>query len=98
MNQEEKQLVMDMEAKYDSFKPKLDQFQESLMAFKEAYADYTALRSFYGSQEWFELREKPHDDLKAGVLSEDQLYNFIVDHGDILSQLLELSADMYKHI
>ncbi len=98
MNDQERVRVTELEAKYDAFKPKLDQLRQSLEAFKESYQDYIELREFYGSQEWFDLREKPHHDLKSGILSEDQLYDFVVDHGDLLADFLDLSAEMYRNI
>lgn len=98
MNEQEQKRVIALEAKYDSFKPRLEQLVDSLHQFQTSYQDYVELREFYGSQEWFDLREKPHDGIKAGILSEDLLYDLIVDHGDLLSEFLELSSIMYKHL
>ncbi|MGT2912015.1 DUF4298 domain-containing protein [Streptococcus cameli] len=96
MTPEEQARVEELEAKYDRFQPVLEQVKSTLAAFQSAYRDYQELRTFYGSEEWYDLREKPHEKVKAGVLSEDQLYDLIVEHNDLLGQFLELANQMYK--
>ncbi|MFU2206866.1 DUF4298 domain-containing protein [Streptococcus pluranimalium] len=98
MTFEDRQLIEEMEAKYDNLAPKLKAFSTALEDFEQYYADYMALRDFYGSEEWFRLFEQPHDDIKSGVLSEDQLYNFISDHNALLATCLELAAKMSKNM
>lgn len=97
MNQEEKQRVIALEAQYEAFQPRLQALQDSLADFQSVYENYQELREFYGSKEWFDLREKPHQDLKAGILSEDQLYDMITSHNGLLSDLLDTVVKMYKH-
>ncbi|WP_438832492.1 DUF4298 domain-containing protein [Streptococcus pluranimalium] len=98
MNLEDKQIIEEMEAKYDSLAPKLKALSTAVEDFEQHYADYIALRDFYGSTEWFRLFEQPHADIKSGVLSEDQLYNFISDHNALLATCLELAAKMSKNM
>lgn len=98
MTPEEKKLVQELEAKYDAFKPKLDRLQEALADFQASYSDYTQLTGFYGSEDWFRLRDLPANGIKSGILSEDQLYHLISDHNELLGELLKISSQMYKHI
>lgn len=97
MKTEDKALVMAMEAKYDQFAPKLRALQTALAEVQAHYEDYLTLRDFYGSQDWFRLRELPHADIKAGVLSEDQVYDLILTHNALLTDCLQLVTEMSKH-
>lgn len=98
MNQKDRAVVEAMEAKYDSLSPKLDKLRDALEDFQKHYADYVTLRDFYGSTEWFRLFEEPHAAIKCGVLSEDQLYNVVLEHNELLVALLDLSAQMSRNM
>lgn len=91
-------LIQDLESTYDKFYPKLEAILSEVETFKRAYHDYGELVAFYGSDKWFELSDQPTDGIKAGILSEDQLFNLITDHNQLLGELLDLTALMYKHI
>lgn len=98
MKQQEKLKVEKMEAMYDRFKVTFDAFKESLEDFNLHYEEYCQLREFYGSDEWFHLVEQPTESIKAGVLSQDQLYDLMSEHHELLADLLELSTKMYKNL
>lgn len=97
MNKKERAIIQNLEEQYDSFQPKLAQLQKTLADFQEAYESYIALTDFYGSEEWFRWREQPVENLKCGILSEDQLFDLIEQHNSLLEKLLDLSAQMYRH-
>ncbi|EHI70164.1 DUF4298 domain-containing protein [Streptococcus ictaluri] len=95
---DDKKYIEELEAKYDQFKPKLDQLQTSLEVMQAAYQDYIDLRNFYASPKWFDMQEQDYQDVKCGILSQDQLYDLIGQHNHILGELLALSSQMYKHL
>ncbi|MDE7487814.1 DUF4298 domain-containing protein, partial [Streptococcus agalactiae] len=55
-------------------------------------------REFYGSEDWFRLSEQAENNLKCGVLSEDQLFDFIGEHNELVGQFLDMSSQMYRHL
>lgn len=80
------------------FFPKLEELIISFAQVEAAYDDYRALRDFYGSEDWFHFRTQETEGLKAGILSEDQLYELICEHNDLLGRLLRFSSTMYRHL
>ena len=85
--------------KYHDMKRFIESLSTSLKAFEDHYSDYLILRHFYSSEEWYqaiEQRDKVH--LKADILSEDLLYNLIVEHNQLIERFLDLIAKMYKHL
>ncbi|MFZ7334251.1 DUF4298 domain-containing protein [Streptococcus pluranimalium] len=88
-----------LEDKYHDMKRFIESLSTSLKAFEDHYSDYLILRHFYGSKEWYqaiEQRDKVH--LKTDILSEDLLYNLIVEHNQLIERFLDLTAKMYKHL
>lgn len=98
MQEKDLQLVQELEKVYDDFKPKLERLTDALEAFSGAYQDYVTLVDFYGSEKWFELADKLSIGTKAGILSQDQLFHLITEHNNLLADLLDLSAKMYRKI
>ena len=96
MTPKDKQDIQKMEELYDGFKPKLDHLRQSLASFKEDYHHYNQLMAFYGSEDWFRLRDLPAEGIKSGVLSEDQLFDLVTDHKDLLGELLALAYQMHQ--
>lgn len=96
MTEDDKQLIETMEAKYDALNPKLEVLREALENFQNHYDDYVALRTFYGSDDWYRLYDQPHESVKSGVLSQDQLFDLIGLHNELLENLLELAPKMYR--
>ena len=58
----------------------------------------TALFQYYGSEDWHADRaaDKPAE-VKAGVLSEDAVYDLITDVRDAAFDMMELAADILKN-
>ena len=53
---------------------------------------------YYGSEDWYEDREKElPESVKAGVLSEDAVYDLITEVRDASFRMLELAADILKN-
>ena len=56
------------------------------------------LFSYYGSEQWYQDRETPLPaTVKAGVLSEDSVYDLIAQVRDAAFHMLELSTDILKN-
>ena len=57
----------------------------------------TELFDYYGSEDWYNDREADlPEDVSAGVLSEDLVYDEITDIRDVAFQMLELATDILK--
>lgn len=97
MDLPDKALINQMEVAYETVRASLDALVSSLEAFKESYEQYCQLKEFYGSKTWCTLSEQDFGDLKAGVFSQDQLFDLITDHNHLLEELLELSVKMYQN-
>ena len=82
----------------------LEASQKAVAAMQEALEDYEAVQpafkklcDYYGSVRWmndFEADEagKLPKELKRGVLSEDAVYDLIVEHHEMTSRLLNIIA------
>ena len=58
----------------------------------------TALFAYYGSKDWYEDREGDlPENLSAGVLSEDLVYDEVTAVRDAAIRMLELAADILKN-
>ena len=58
----------------------------------------TALFRYYGSAEWYADREAPvPEGVRAGVLSEDLVYDEITAARDAALHMLELATDILKN-
>ncbi|WP_159564486.1 DUF4298 domain-containing protein [Streptococcus halichoeri] len=98
MNKQDIAIIETYEEKYDHFLPVLNQLRSSLDAFEEHYQDYLDVRDFYGSDKWLELAEYDHVPVKNGILSEDQIFNLIGEHNELLGRLMTLATQMYKDL
>ena len=65
----------------------------------EALGDHmTRLFEYYGSEEWYQDREGDlPEGIRAGVLSEDLVYDEITAIRDAAFQMLELATDILKN-
>ena len=97
MDNKDIELIQQMENKYDNFMPVLTDLIDSVEKFNSIYNNYIELRNFYGSEKWFEYMEIEKIPVKCGVLSEDQLYDMIGEHNELLGALLDLTSKMYKN-
>lgn len=71
--------------------------QEQLGAIKAVESRAKELFSYYGSEDWHADRDLTlPEDFKAGVLSEDSVYDAITDLRDAAFNMLELGTDILK--
>ncbi len=60
--------------------------------------EISALFAYYGSNEWYEDRErKLPEDMPAGVLSEDLVYDAITELKEETIRMLETATDLLKN-
>ena len=97
MDNKDIELIQQMENNYDNFMPALTNLIDSVEKFNSIYNNYIELNNFYGSEKWFEYMEIEKIPVKCGVLSEDQLYDMIGEHNELLGALLDLTSKMYKN-
>lgn len=91
--------ISHMEALLDSTVRLNGELSRQLEALDHSRADMKELFQYYGSEEWFSDRESPlPPSLKAGVLSEDLVYDQITDLRDACFRMLELATDILKNI
>ena len=101
MKTPEKEQALDRIARIESY---LDEtaaltakLQEQLDAVKAAKDQAQALFQYYGSENWYADRDMElPEGFKAGVLSEDGVYDSITDLRDAAFQMLELGTDILK--
>lgn len=71
---------------------------EALEAYEAIQKSYRKLSDYYGSVRWMEDYEADEagllpPDLNRGVLSEDTVYNLIIDNRSLMVRMLKLAAD-----
>ena len=70
--------------------------RNQLAEVEASQADFEALLAYYQSQTFMSLEEKGHFmGMTRGVLSEDGVYNFLFDRGEVAEMLLEV-GDLLK--
>lgn len=90
--------INEMEAILDECRQSIDELQEALDKIEQLRGKMGRLFSYYGSAAWYEDRElELPPDVKAGVLSEDLVYDVIMDTRDASFQMLELGTDILKN-
>ncbi len=90
--------ISEMEDILDRSKAALENLHEALDAVEELQDDMGQLFAYYGSEVWFEDRElELPPDVKAGVLSEDLVYDAVTDARDAAFRMLELATDILKN-
>ena len=71
--------------------------KEQFDAMKAAESHAKALFQYYGSEDWHADRDLTlPEGFKAGVLSEDSVYDAITDLRDAAFDMLELGTDILK--
>ena len=101
MKTPEKEQALDriarMESHLDETAALTAKLQEQLDAVKAAKDHAQALFQYYGSEDWYADRDMElPEGFKAGVLSEDSVYDAITDLRDAAFQMLELGTDILK--
>ena len=96
----EKQIerIAQMEQRLDASEEVLRKLTDALDAYDQNQKELKKLMDYYGSSRWMkdfqddEAGKLPKD-LKRGVLSEDELYDLILDHRDAVLTMSRLVAD-----
>ena len=91
--------ITGMEIALDECREVLDDMESALDRLESVREKMGELFAYYGSEEWFEDRElELPPDVKAGVLSEDLVYDAVTDAKDMYVRMLELATDVIKKI
>ena len=90
--------ITEMEEILDETRQALEVLHEALDRMEELQDDMGQLFAYYGSEVWFEdLERELPPDTKAGVLSEDLVYDAITDARDTAFRMLEIGTDILKN-
>lgn len=90
--------ITEMEIALDECQEVLEEMENSLNRLDEIREKMGELFSYYGSEDWYEDRElELPPDVKAGVLSEDLVYDAITDARDMSIRMMELATDIIKN-
>ena len=79
----------------------INDVKKSLNALKKLEPDIEYLNNYYGSDEWYQdinddnLGLLPKN-IKKGILSEDAIYNLLMDNKEIAIEMLELATNILK--
>ena len=91
--------ITEMEIALDECREVMDDMESALNRLESVREKMGELFAYYGSEEWFEDRElELPPDVKAGVLSEDLVYDAVTDAKDMSVRMLELATDVIKKI
>ena len=96
--------INEMESILDECVEAVKELQGKLDDIERLQEKMGKLFAYYGSEEWYEDREaydavEPDNraDIKAGVLSEDSVYDLITDVRDESFRMIELGTDILKN-
>ncbi len=75
----------------------LAEMEQSLEKYVESHQQIALLSEYYGSEEWFEacaIDEKGGfpQDLRRGVLTQDLVYNLLIDNHQLAIKMLEAAT------
>ena len=87
-----------MEKILDECRETLTELEQALDHLPELQDGMGQLFEYYGSEEWYEDRElELPPDVRAGVLSEDLIYDAIMDTRDLSFRMLETATEILKN-
>lgn len=88
------------EKRLDDILQSIKNLEEALSAFKEKKNDIDLLNRYYGSDNWFKDKEAYENNkipkIKAGVLSEDTVWNMNEDINDLMEEMKLIIDNFYK--
>jgi len=88
------------EKRLDDLIETANHLEDILVELKEKKKDYKALNRYYGSKNWFKDKEAYEENkipnMKAGVLSEDAVWDMITDFEYHLKELKRIIKDYEK--
>ena len=87
--------ITEMERRLNASQEAIDKLSDALDAYEKNQKDLSKLFDYYGSTLWMKDYEddeagKLPEDLKRGVLSEDTVYNLIVDHHELVLRMMRI--------
>lgn len=104
MKTNQRDRINEMESILDECVEAVEELQGSLEYIERLQEKMGKLFEYYGSKEWYEDREAyeaidPENQagIKAGVLSEDSVYDLITDVRDESFRMIELGTDILKN-
>lgn len=90
--------ISEMEELLEGTRQALEVLHEALDRIEELQDDMGQLFAYYGSEVWFEdLERELPPDTKAGVLSEDLVYDTITDARSAAFRMIEIGTDILKN-
>ena len=90
--------ISEMEKILDECRETLTELEQALDHLQELQDGMGQLFEYYGSEEWYEDRElELPPDVRAGVLSEDLIYDAIMDTRDLSFRMLETATEILKN-
>lgn len=100
MPNSESERIKNNEEKLDRLLKLVNELNNNLNEFEIVKDDIYALNKYYGSKEWFEDKEAFEEgkikNIKAGVLSEDAVWNLNENIKELLERMDEISGKMFK--
>lgn len=92
--------IEDNEKRLDKLSKIVSKLNNNLVNFEELIQDYYSLNEYYGSKEWFQDKDAFESgkikDIKAGVLSEDAVWNLDENIKDLIIKMEEI-IKLYKN-
>jgi len=83
------------EDRLDKLNNIVSNLEKDLLDLKGAYKEYKNLNKYYGSKEWFldkdNFEQGKIKDVKAGVLSEDAVYDLDTDIRELFQEMNEVT-------
>ena len=88
------------EERYDKIESTINELNDALNKFKTCQKDLSLLNKYYGSKNWFKDKEAYENNLiskvKAGVLSEDTVWNLNDDINELLDKMKSIINEYKK--
>lgn len=88
------------EERLDNILQSIDKLNEALDEFKNNKNNIQLLNKYYGSNNWFKDKEMYEKSLipkvKAGVLSEDTVWNMLEDINELVKEMEKIVKDYKK--
>ena len=92
--------IMKNEERFDQISDSIKKLDEAIELFKNKEKDLRLLKKYYGSKNWFKDKEAYENNqipkIKAGVLSEDGVWNMLSDIDDLINNMEKL-INKYKN-
>lgn len=92
--------IEDNEKRLDKLSKIVSKLNSNLASFEDLIQDYYSLNEYYGSKEWFQDKNDFESgklkNIKAGVLSEDAVWNLDENINDLIIKMEEI-IKLYKN-